>query len=208
MSKNVVLSTVAFFLLSVAPCSAQTNVNYGAKVGANFSVIQTARGTSERLMAPAGGPLIKVDLSRTLALQTELLYMVKGDRDEILIGEQSADVVIRLDYLELPLLLKLQAPLLGNAEAGLYGGIAPALKIREELEDPRTDRTVDNLVKNVDVGVSVGMEFGFNTRLGQFVVDARMTPGITEIAKGSFLSPDSNNHTFTLMAGFILGNTY
>lgn len=206
MSRTAILSGLSFFLLSVTPCLGQNSLEYGAKGGANFSTIQTSIASSSRLSGLAAGGLLMIDLDGPLAFQTELLYMERGNRDDPPLGNEST--VFRLSYVEIPLFLRLQASLLGSSEAGLYAGPSPALKVRERLTGPGFDQNTDDLFKNYDFGVTFGVEFGFGVGNGRIILDARMTRGISKIVAdtevgGIELDPEANNHTFTLMSGFI-----
>lgn len=207
MSKKAILLGLTLAILWVPPCFAQVSFEYGAKVGLNYADIQTEKvGAGGRRKAPAVGVTFMVDPAGTLAFQSELLYMGKGDQDEAFTGEDgnTADVTVRIDYLELPLLAKLQAPLLGNSEASLFAGPALAFKINEELDDPRSARTVPTIAKRVDVGGTIGVEFGFGVGEGRLTLEARVTPGLMEISEGTYLRPESSNHVFSLMAGFVI----
>lgn len=205
MWKKGILAGLSIILLGLTPCAGQPTFEYGAKGGVNFSTIETSTASSGRLSGFVGGGLLMADLNGTLALQTEILYSEKGNRDEVLGSNEIS--IVRLGYVEAPLLVKLQAPLLGNSEAGLYAGPAPALKLHEQLSGPGFEGVVEDITAKYDLGFTIGVEFGFGVGNGRFVVDARLTQGVSKIFADSNpdlnLDPDATNHSFTLMSGFI-----
>lgn len=206
MSYKTALLALALAALSLSPSHAQIEYEYGVKAGLNYSDIQTSEvGAGGRRRAPALGAIFMVDPAGTLAFQAELLYMGKGDRDEVIVGStrNTAEVVVRIDYVEVPVLVKLQAPLLGNAEASLFLGPTVAVKVNEELDDPTSAETVTNIAKPLDLGGTVGIEFGFGLGEGRLTLGVRVTPGLSEISDGSYLRPQSSNHVFSVMAGYV-----
>lgn len=207
MTKNATFLALALLALCWSPCSAQISFESGAKVGLNFANIEgeNTPGTGgRRRTAPAGGVTFMVDPGGSLAFQTELLYMSKGDQWIFGLGESSSRTDYTLDYLELPLLLKLQASLLGSSEASLYAGPAPALKINGEVTGAGTTPETENLAKRVDLGGAIGVEFGFGVGEGRLVLDIRITPGFVGIKRGDdeLLPSGSSNQVFSIMGGF------
>ncbi|MFB6099068.1 MAG: hypothetical protein ABEK84_08170, partial [Salinibacter sp.] len=77
-----------------------------------FADIQTQEsGAGGRRRALAAGVFFTVDPVGTFAFQSELLYMGKGDSDKIILTGQgrTAEVSLKINYIEVPLLVKLQA---------------------------------------------------------------------------------------------------
>lgn len=201
MFRKAIFLGLAVLLVCLEPCSAQISVEVGAKGGLNFSDIKIeAPGSGgQRRTAPGGGLFLTVDPDRSVAFQAELLYMGKGDRWSFFEVEST----LKLSYIELPLLFKLQADLLGNSVASLYGGPAPALKTSEEVIDPTLDRDVRDTAKKFDLGAAFGVEFGFGIGEERFLLDLRLTPGFSNIKQGEYevLGPNSSNQVLSIMAG-------
>lgn len=207
MTKKTALLGLALFAFCWSPCVGQISFERGAKVGLNFANVnaENTPGTGGRnRTAPAGGITFTVDPARSVAFQAELLYVSKGDRWKFGVGPNAAETNYRLDYLELPLLVKLQADLLGNSEASLYVGPAPALKVKEEITGAGTSADTQNLAKRVDLGGTIGVEFGFGVGEGRLLIDLRLTPGLMEIKEGDdeLLPSGSSNQSVTVMGGF------
>src|SRR5438874_12214726 len=110
----VVLTTL--FLTLAPPAFAQGIQAAGLKVGVNFAkavVASDTAATLENKTGAAAGAFVRLGLSR-IAIQPEILFSMKG-------GQQPAggdEFHLKLNYLEIPVLLRLGMPL---------GGFAPFL---------------------------------------------------------------------------------
>ena len=210
---------VLLFLVSLAfiPVSgyAQITYDYGIKAGVGIADIQASDvGGGERRLGAVGGGFIEVDFIGTFAAQVELLYTQKGDSDEVQRDGRPSTSTVRLDYLEVPMLLKLQGPLLGDAEVSVYGGPALAFKLSEAFveEDPAPGtQLVGTIAKRQDLGVALGVEFGVGVPFGRVILDFRFTPGLSEIREDAelqvggttvaFPRPNASNSVFSVMGG-------
>lgn len=190
--------------------SAQPVFRYGAKAGVNFADIRTAASGPGFRTAPAGGLFVTADPTGSIALQSELLYMGKGFQNELLGRPETA--TLNLTYLEAPVLLKVQAPLIGSSLVNIYGGPSLAVKINESFEvppAPGVSPPEDQIAKTWDWGTAIGIEFGFEAGEGYLLLDLRFTPGFSNISASptdndATLSSDASNQVFTFMAGYSL----
>lgn len=210
MRKTLFLLLFAVFLSSPNLSWGQISLGYGAKAGVNFADVRTtvASGPGFR-RGFAGGGFVFVDLGNSLFVQAEGLYMGKGFQGPLLGRPEEATLAV--EYISIPLLLKLRAPLLGNANTHIYAGPSFAFKREESFDVPSTaegisEPTVD-LVQKRDVGVAMGVRFGFELGPGSVIFDVRFTPGLSEIARDSqdgdySLDPGASNQVFSLMTGF------
>jgi hypothetical protein len=98
--------------------------HYGSKTGTeNYQI-----GTHFR-HAAGGGALIYVPITEAFGMQHELLYVLKGSREDICIKDQPIQVKVQydLDYLEIPTLFKFQVHQFKHI--GIYGFSGFALSI-------------------------------------------------------------------------------
>lgn len=193
---------------------AQLPLDFGIKGGVNFADIRTeAVGGGERRSGLAAGAFVAFDTPGPLVLQAEMLYMQKGDEDKVGTGAEQVTGTLKLDYLEIPLLVKLRGDLLGNARAEIFVGPAFAFKVREDFKLSGNTEGItfvdeeDNAM-GTDFGVVFGVGFGIEGPPGTLLFDLRFTPGIGEIAeigKGGpsefELRPDASNSVFSVMIG-------
>jgi hypothetical protein len=187
--------------------------DWGIKGGINSSDFQSSTvGGDERRRAYVGGGFFEADFVGPFSVQAELLYSQKGDESEVGSGALRTRFRVKLNYIEVPVMLKLQGPLLGNAEANFYAGPAFAFKVSESVDGlaPNTE-VVGTVAKSTDVGAAIGVEFVFGLGPRQLLFDLRFTPGFAEIrdnarivTEGSFADipdPEASNSTFSLMVG-------
>lgn len=211
MLKKTLISLLTLLACTTGLSSAQVVINVGAKAGINFADIRTqaASGPGFR-QGFAGGGFVTVDLVGPLAFQSEALYMGKGFRGELIGRPENA--TLSLSYLEIPLLLKIQAPMVGNSRSNVYAGPALSYKLNESFDVPPSAEGVDepseDVARSFDIGGSVGIEFGFELGGGLLLLDIRFTPGLSDIAVDGnnsdyALDPDASNQVFTLMTGFV-----
>lgn len=217
---TLMLARLALFLMAgalaaLSPRSALAQIatyDIGVKAGINASDFQSDRvGGDERRRAYVGGGFVEADFVGPLAVQAELLFSQKGDETELGTGTFE----VKLNYIEVPVMAKLQGPLLGNAEANFYAGPAVALKVSESTEGlaPNT-RLTGTVAKSVDVSAALGVEFGVGVGAGRLIIDLRFTPGFTQIRDNAVLEannatfeipdPEASNSTLSVMVGLAL----
>jgi hypothetical protein len=149
---------------------------------------------TERRNGLAGGAYLTFGIAPQLGLRAEVLYAMKGARangsDDV--GDPE-EVTVKLDYVEVPLLLQFQPAVAGGLRPRLYAGPAFAFRARcrFEIEDGDASVTTDcdaldgareNIFKSRDVGGMVGGELAFGGATGPgFAVGVRYTHGFTNI---------------------------
>lgn len=188
----------------------------GIKGGINSADLQSSTvGGGERRRAYVAGGFFEADFAGSFAVQAELLYSQKGDESEVGNGPLSTRFKVKLDYIEVPVMLKLQGPLLGNAEANFYAGPAFAFKINESVSGlVAGTQVVGTIAKDMDIGAALGVEFVFGLGARQLLFDLRFTPGFSEIRDDARIisegliaeipDPEASNSTFSVMVGLRL----
>lgn len=121
---------VGLILLPLAGARAQTGVvpprRVGITAGVNWSTF-SSEGSDDlsRRTGFVGGVTMVIPTSPTLSIQPELLYTMKGAKMSALGVTQTA----KLDYLEIPVLLRYDVPAVTRARPFVNGGLATAFKI-------------------------------------------------------------------------------
>ena len=113
-------------------------------------------------------------------LQPEVLYSRRGARLEI-DGAPDLESRFRLDYLEVPVLLRL-----GGGSTSVYVGGYGALKISAKAESRPTDGdwtgvNISDQIETFDYGVLAGIAMDF----GKFGIDARYILGMRRLFKST-----------------------
>lgn len=196
-----------FFALMFAPLLlAQAQyARFGAKAGGGFASPYGADGSSDYtnyLGVYHIGGIVSYEFVSRIAVQAELLYAQKGFTYEDFRYTQSDDISgdLRLHYIELPLLFKLQKGGL-FAEAGPYAGYLLSAK-----DDFRVDIKGANLpppfydsdrLNRFDYGYTVGIGIMLDSG---FFMSFRNTGGFRSITKDL----DQKNLDFRVSIGYLI----
>lgn len=156
-----------------------------------------------------GGVYFRYDVNSALSIQPEVMYTFKGaDTEE---GDLSAPLLRTLSgeytiqYLEFPILFKLNAPLGEVFHASLYAGPQLGFKTEDKLNGRRINDFINNTntVSPLEFSGLVGGDLGINLEpfdlgpLSRVVVDGRYTLGLTNTFQVSDTSPSIQNATFS-----------
>jgi hypothetical protein len=209
MKKTLLLSALLFILsLSV---QAQY-YRYGVKAGGGFSKAVGSDAPNSQINHLAGihGAFVfAYEFASRLSVQSELHYSRKGftydNFDRTTTSGTALAGDLRLDYVELPLLLKLQKAAL-FVEAGPYMGYLVNVKNQVNLVQPqqdpplvlgREDFSRDNF-NSFDVGYAVGGGLMLETG---FFLNVRHTGGLRPFPKDDLTQ---RNMVWQLSIGYLL----
>lgn len=169
-----------------------SNATFGIKGGLNYSTV--TKGDFEEGLDPRTSfhigfvgeiPLI----GNALSLQPEMLYSRQGfENNFVFLGTNYKDEY-QVDYINIPVLLKLHAGNVLSFEAGPQFG----LKINEKVVSNNSDVERDN-INEFDTALAGGVTLNFN----EFFISGRYTYSLNEIIKDS----NSKNSVFQVGAGF------
>ena len=145
---------------------------------------------TDRRVGFAGGGFLRIDVRGRVGLQTELLYTMKGATTQMDLTDQSGNLVgtatttYQIDYLEIPVLLRVTVGGAGPVQPSLLLGPSLGVKLRSRLayDGPGPDMSGDlNQVKDTDFGLvgGVGLEFGHTP--ARMLLDARYTLGLMNV---------------------------
>ncbi|MDT0630328.1 porin family protein [Rubrivirga litoralis] len=168
LSGRLLLLPLAFFL--ALPASAQAS--FGAKAGLNTSFFSGDDAVdSDPRLGFVGGLTARYAVSPSLAVQAEALYSQKGDRFDNDLGFTEDT---RLDYIEIPAMLRLGVPLSPLLDAGVVVGGYVGFPVRSEIVVDGTLET--ELDAATDYGALVGVDIGS----GPVFLEGRYTVGLTD----------------------------
>jgi len=195
----LMLAAVALFAAS--PLFAE-GMMFGVKGGLNMATAtgDDAEGLSSK-MGIVGGAFMCYNITEIFAIQPELLYSMKGAKDE-------ADETISFNYFEIPLLFKVNFPTEGKIKPSLYAG--PTLGILMTAEDT-TGEDIKDYVKTMDIGILAGAGVGYQMEKGLLFLEARYEIGMTGImdftddeldAMEMDAQPDVKNSVISIMVGY------
>ena len=183
-------------LLLILPSFAFSEINYGIKGGVS---INNQVATDEHLNIFLGsdvrdifnsefyrgqyGLFIATDIFPRLSIQPELFYAQRGSYHS-LSSPEKIEIEIKLDYIEVPILVKYTIIPLGeksglNLFMGPYIAFNISSEKREKTLNGETNRELTN-TKSLDYGLVLGMSAEFGLFDGRFIIDIRSNIGMAE----------------------------
>jgi hypothetical protein len=163
-------------------------------------------GAQKSRIGFCAGGFITFNITGMFAIQPEVLYTMKGSRYEEEILGETFKLWIKLDYLEIPVLVKIMAPSPGGVNPYLFAGPVFALKLsskmKAEYAGESAEEDIEDL-KGTDFGlvIGAGVDFGFGASgMGKMTLDVRYSLGLSTIS--DFEGDDVKNGVFSLMVGF------
>lgn len=203
MKKLLLIVGVAVFTLSA---QAQ-EIRMGAKAGLNMASIggDGTGGLDGRTSFHIGG-LVEIPISEKFSVQPELLYSAQGAKSkesETFMGETfSAEVTLKLDYINVPVMAKYYVIEGLAVEAGPQFGILVSAKEDYEIsgggESESGSEDVKDDFNTLDMALGLGASYRLN--MGVFF-GLRYNLGFSNIYKDSGDFKNQNN-VFQISAGY------
>ncbi len=179
--------------LALVPCvtaSAQAGMAFGVKGGVSLSHVNADLFHTDNRTGFVGGVYGTFDLSPAIGVQPELLFVRKGAKlfsTDVTIGGitfGSVGSTLDVDYVEIPVLLRISAPNPSPVDLRLLAGPVMSIKMNEQLSTTGligvsldTDQ-----VKTSDFGLAVGGAAAIRNGTMSVVAEGRYTFGLTNIS--------------------------
>lgn len=196
MNKRLILSGLAVILLA-GSTSAWAQVGGGIKAGLNLSSIKgfndPGTTTSQRTGLTAG-IFFTVGMAPFLAIEPEVLFSMQGTKLHFTSGSVKTDATTKLDYLQVPVLLRIGNS--GGNAASLYGIVGPTVGLL--LSANRDGVDIKDQMKKAQVGVVAGV----GVTLTRFLAEARYTYDLTDFNKAS-TGANQRNRVISLLIGLV-----
>ena len=189
-----------------SPAGAQTR-HVGVKAGPSFSMLAFEpddSGGYDRRIAADGGGFAVLPVATGIAAQIEALFTSRGaelyDPDMTLTG------AILLQYLDIPVLLRVQGPARGalalHVVGGPYAGVRLSAKrqVSAVVSSIRTGEKVDisNEIERFEFGWTIGAGVDVGRRM---VIDGRYSRGLSAFNTDKTDGFRIRNRAITVMAG-------
>lgn len=190
MKKNIV-----FILLLAGTASFAQHFELGVKAGANISNFTGASNSSDlkakTLIGFHGGGFVSLFLGNIVAIQPEVLFSTQGAKLE----QTGGNTDYKLDYINVPVMIKVRAP------GGFYVEAGPQIgfKIHETHYG-----TSEDFAKSTDFSIAGGL--GYHSPIG-LGIGARYTAGISKLGNVSSSStPDWKNGVIQISIFYTIFN--
>lgn len=205
--KVMLIGAVALVLL-LPNLSLAKRITGGLKIGMNSANLhgEAMKELEEELgevlkskLGLCAGGFIRFNISKTFAIQPEVLYTMKGAKFEQTILGETMTFKMNLSYLEIPVLVKLMIPTSSGIKPSLFAGPTLAIKLsgKTKLEYAGETEELDiEKMKDTDFGLIIGAGVDF----GRLTVDLRYVLGLTAIEEGAEL--ETKNGVISLLVGY------
>lgn len=202
-----------FVFSSAGAAEARGLVGKGVKAGLAVSNIGGEFGevlNGDARIGLSGGVFVTIGLGGVFQLQPELLWVAKGATDQMTLTDPAGtpvgtqDFTYALDYLEIPVLLRIAPATGAPIRPSLLVGPALAIKLSSRMNSsgPLGNLGQDlDFVSGTDLGLVLGVGVDLGGGPGRFLLDARYTLGLTNVW-GSQSALNARNGTLALMAGY------
>jgi hypothetical protein len=207
--KRFVPSIILTFVLALgATPLAHAGLALGVKGGLSLSHVNADLFSTDNRTGFVGGVYGALGLSPSLAVQPELLFVRKGAKlfgtHVSILGTDVGDLGLALDvdYVEIPLLLRLSLPTAGPVDVRLLAGPVASFKLNEQLSTTGlvNVKLDTNQIKASDFGLAVGGAVAIRSGSLAVVGEGRYTLGLTNISDLPF-GGDVKNGTIYAMLG-------
>lgn len=209
---------VILFVFSHKPLLAEVGIKGGIgfyNMSSDPPIFAFKIGDDERIpdlksiMSFQAGAFWWFDISKYLALQPEIYYVIRGTRASEIFDATEVKATLKIDYLDIPLLIKFKIPSKSSIRPILFAGpyIGFRLNAQSVIEVAGQETEIDykELIKNQYMGLIVGGGIEFNFKSMTLILEGRYSFGVTSIYKRPESVPISNRelipHSFVLMLG-------
>ncbi|MEX0680704.1 MAG: porin family protein [Balneolales bacterium] len=206
------LTLYGIAILSAWPVQAQF-FDGGVKGGANLATLSNTENTDYLKGFHVGAFLnISPPLS-PVGIQPEILYSRIGtvyrvdvDEEDLLNGPFSTveqhEEPLKIDYLQIPVLMKLYLPMPGPMDPHLYAGPYLGFLMDSSYESERDDATdITERLNDREFGAVVGIGTEVHLLLLSIYLDARFTTGLEPVFQEDYDNGEKNR-MITISAGF------
>lgn len=212
MQSNLLCALVLFMTASFGMLHAQdenVTTEFGVKGGFNMSnfLSDDDEATDENILYGFNaGVYATLPISDFVAIQPEILFTTKGSELEYNNALASGNTKFKLNYIEVPLLVRVNITKNFNVHAGGYASYLVSSKVTGSGDfDFEEDVDTDDLNK-FDAGIAAGVGVDFSP----ISVGLRYNYGLTTIGKErtvagtTYTFPDAKNSNFSLYLSYKL----
>lgn len=183
-----VLGASLGLLLAATPAAAQVGV--GIKGGLVFPDFSSDDFNADNRNGWQAGLFVGGNRDGVLGVQGEINYVRKEVADELGLGE------VQLSYVQIPVLLRLNAGSRSRGGAALYGIVGPSFSAKVGESISGFDFDTDAFE-----GVDIALMFGGGVELGRFLVEGRYSRGLRQVNKNFSDFTEIKVHSFAVLVG-------
>ena len=204
MRSNILYALTLFLTASFGMLHAQdnnVNTEFGVKGGLNMSNLYTDDADDENILYGFNaGVYATLPVSDFVAIQPELLFTTRGSKLEYNNALAQGNVKLKLNYIELPLLVRVNITKNFNIHAGGYASYLVSAKSTGDGDFEFENQYDTDDFNKFDAGLAGGIGVDFNP----LSVGLRYNYGLTTIVKDGDDSSDAKNSNLSLYLSYKL----
>ncbi len=179
----------------------------GENFGPNSSTI-----TQGSLIAPTGGIFADLHVMNSFRLQLEANYIQKGSTLPGIIITGNSPTILgtgtfqnAYNYLEIPLLFKVQKKLVPDLSLLIYAGPSVSFLLNETSSITASGVTTSSNLTSIYPGTNWALDFGGGIELANFILDIRYGLGLSSAAPTATINPNYGQlNTLSFQLGYRL----
>ncbi len=169
-------------LMGPAQVMGQSPVQFGAIAGlslanAHGSDKDAAFSNPSNRTGFLAGAMVNLGLGNILSLRPEIIYIQKGIKDE----EAGVEGALKLDYIEIPVLLVVGIPTSGSVTPEFFAGPQFAFRVKCSLEIAGVSADCNAGGSDPFKSTDYGIVFGAAVRVAQFLASVQYDLGLSKI---------------------------
>jgi len=210
MQSNFLSALTLFLTASFGMLHAQDNnvdTEFGVKGGFNMSNLYSGDANDKNILYGFNaGVYATLPISDFIAIQPEILFTTKGSKLEYNNAFASGNAKFKLNYIEVPLLVRVNVTKNFNVHAGGYASYLVSSKVTGEGDVTFEQAISTDDLNKFDAGIAAGIGVDFSP----ISIGLRYNYGLTTIGKErtiagtSYTFPDSKNSNLTLYLSYKL----
>lgn len=202
--RNAFLAAIVMISTLWANPAVSQYTDFGLKLGINLaSFTGQDAGDRDKKTGLLTGVYFEKKIGSAATFCTELLYSQKGNLSVESFDNIDVDVTRKIDYLDIPLIIKIHPPEIKPLNIFVIGGLNPSFKLSGKIFYKRSGvnitEDIDNL-KVFDLGYVIGWGFFWARGTHRTTFEMRFVQSLDSIySNNQFL--DIKNSTITFMLG-------
>jgi hypothetical protein len=195
-----VLMAAAIMLFAVSAFCADGKMMFGVKAGLNMANLtgDNVDNTSIK-MGMVGGAFMCYKITDIIAVQPELLFVMKGAKRDSAGSEEQW----KINYIEIPLLLKVNMPTEGKIKPSLYAGPGIGILMSSKLDEV----DAKDITKSSNISLIAGAAVAYQLEKGAISFEARYDVGLATIGKNASddagaTEPSIKTSDISIMVGY------
>lgn len=204
------LITLGLVSLMMLGTTAFAGNEFGFKGGLNMANFSgDVEGTDTRT-GFGGGLFFKINMPNgNFAFQPEVLYVMKGAKGTEDMEGTVVDVEYKMNYIEVPVLVKYNFPTQGKIKPNLFLGPFIGFLMTSKVEATAEGISAEVDMKDITKSVEFGSTFGGGVDImvgpkGKLSFDARYSLGLSNIVDDGS-EDDVKNNVFSFYLGYSMG---